>query len=81
MDAEHLKETNPDAYAHEYMGEVTGNGAEVFDNIQGRRITDDEIKGFDRIYNGVDWAFIPTRGRSTKCTTTPQDVRCTFSVN
>lgn len=59
MDAEHLKETNPDAYAHEYMGEVTGNGAEVFDNIQGRRITDDEIKGFDRIYNGVDWGFYP----------------------
>lgn len=59
MDAEHLRDTNPAAYAHEYMGEVTGSGAEVFDNIQGRAITDEEIKGFDRIYNGVDWGFYP----------------------
>ncbi len=59
MDAEHLRDTNPAAYAHEYLGEVTGSGAEVFDNILARAITDEEIKGFDRIYNGVDWGFYP----------------------
>ena len=29
--AEHLKETKPAAYAHEYLGEVTGTGGEVLD--------------------------------------------------
>lgn len=58
-DAEHLRETNPSAYAHEYLGEVTGSGAEIFTNIQGRAITDMEIRTFDRIYNGIDWGFYP----------------------
>lgn len=59
MDAEHLRDTNPQAYAHEYMGEVTGSGAEIFANVKGRLITDEEIKNFDRIYNGLDWGFYP----------------------
>ena len=59
MDAEHLRDTNPAAYEHEYLGKVTGSGAEVFDNLQSRRITDEEISRFDRIYNGVDWGFYP----------------------
>ena len=59
MDAEHLRDTNPQAYAHEYMGEVTGSGAEIFANVKGRRITNKEIENFDRIYNGLDWGFYP----------------------
>lgn len=59
MDAEHLRDTNPEAYRHEYLGEVTGNGVEIFGNIEQREITDTEIKAFDRIYNGVDWGFYP----------------------
>jgi len=35
------------------------NWREVFDNILGRTITDEEIKTFDHIYNGVDWGFYP----------------------
>ena len=31
----------------------------MFDNLQSRRITDQEISRFDRIYNGVDWGFCP----------------------
>lgn len=58
-EAEHLKAEKPISYAHEYLGEVTGTGGEVFDNILGRTITDEEIKTFDRIYNGVDWGFYP----------------------
>lgn len=58
-EAEYLKEVNPKAYAHEYLGEAVGNGTEVFDNITNARITDTEIASFDHIYNGVDWGWYP----------------------
>jgi len=53
--AEHLKATNPRAYSHEYDGEATGTGANVFENITQRTITDEEIAKFDKIYCGIDW--------------------------
>lgn len=56
-DAEHLRDTKPEAYKHEYLGEVTGTGAEVFTNLTNRRITDEEIKRFDRIRRGIDWGY------------------------
>lgn len=56
-EAEHLKETNPQAYAHEYLGEVTGTGGEVFSNITLRKITDDEIRVFDNYRRGIDWGY------------------------
>lgn len=58
-DAEHLKKTNPTAYRHEYLGEVVGCGTQVFENLEIREITDDEVKQFDRLYQGVDWGFYP----------------------
>ena len=57
VEAEHLKETKPDAYAHEYLGEVTGTGGEVFTNIKLRHISDEEIKAFDRIKRGIDFGY------------------------
>ena len=56
-DAEHLKKVRPDIYGHEYLGEVTGTGGEVFRNITARRITDDEIKTFDNVSRGIDWGY------------------------
>ncbi|WP_143463185.1 PBSX family phage terminase large subunit [Levilactobacillus enshiensis] len=56
-DAEQLKKDNPKAYAHEYLGEVTGTGAEVFNNLTIREITDEEISHFDKIYHGMDFGF------------------------
>lgn len=58
-DAEHLKETNPKAYEHEYLGEPVGLGTEVFEFLEIRTITDEEIKQFDRIYQGVDFGWYP----------------------
>lgn len=58
-DAEHLKATNETAYRHEYLGEVVGSGTAVFENLDIREITDDEIKEFDRITSGVDWGWYP----------------------
>lgn len=58
-DAEHLKEVNPDAYENEYMGVANGNGGNVFEYIEERTITDEEISQMDRIYQGVDWGWYP----------------------
>ena len=49
VEAEHLKETKPTAYAHEYLGEVTGTGGEVFDNVNFVELPDEVIDRFDRI--------------------------------
>lgn len=58
-EAEHLKDVNPTAYENEYMGVANGNGGAVFDNVEVREITDEEIAGFANIYNGVDWGWYP----------------------
>lgn len=59
IEAEHLKATNERAYRHEYLGEVTGTGGAVFENVQTKSITQKEIDAFDRIYNGLDWGYFP----------------------
>lgn len=58
-DAEHLKEVNPTAYDNEYIGNANGTGGNVFEYIEKRAITDEEIATFDRIYQGVDWGWYP----------------------
>lgn len=58
-EAEWLKETDRRAYEHEYLGVPTGTGSEVFENLDIRLITDDEINSFDRIENGLDWGYYP----------------------
>lgn len=58
-DAERLKELNPEAYENEYMGVANGSGGNVFDNLEVRTITDEEINRFDTIYQGVDWGWYP----------------------
>lgn len=57
IEAEHLKQTNENSYKHEYMGEVTGTGGEIFANIKIRTISDEEIETFDRIKRGIDWGY------------------------
>lgn len=58
-DAEELKHSNPRAYEHEYMGVPVGTGGEVFDNLELREITSEEISHFDKIYMGIDWGWYP----------------------
>jgi phage terminase large subunit len=57
IEAEHLKKVNERVYRHEYLGEVTGTGGEVFTNVTIREITDEEIKRFDRIKRGIDFGY------------------------
>jgi phage terminase large subunit len=56
-EAEQLKLTNPTAYEHEYKGEVTGTGGEIFTNATHLKITDSEILRFDNIKRGLDWGY------------------------
>lgn len=56
-EAEHLKSRSPLLYAHEYLGEVTGTGGAVFENLKEREITDAEIAGFGRFEYGLDFGF------------------------
>jgi phage terminase large subunit len=56
-EAEALKAINRMAYRHEYLGEVTGTGGQVFDNLEVRPITPEERERFDRHYNGLDFGF------------------------
>lgn len=58
-DAEDLKETNPRAYEHEYLGNAIGTGGEVFENLEIREITPEERSHFDNIYMGIDWGWYP----------------------
>lgn len=58
-EAEDLKRTNPRAYANEYGGEITGTGGNVFENVEIRTITDEEIETFDKAKQGLDWGYFP----------------------
>lgn len=56
-EAENLKKTKPDRYNHEYLGEVTGTGGEVFTNLKIRPVSQSEIKEFDNVRRGIDWGY------------------------
>ena len=58
-EAEEMKKNNERAYRNIFLGEATGTGSNVFDNIQIRTITDAEIKSFEWFYYGVDFGFYP----------------------
>lgn len=57
IEAELLKSTNELAYRHEYLGEITGTGGNVFTNVLSQPITDEQIRSFDNIRQGIDWGF------------------------
>lgn len=57
LEAEKLKARNEMAYRHEYLGEVTGTGGAVFDNVVNFEMTDAMIEQFDRRNFGLDFGF------------------------
>ena len=59
LEAEHLRDTDERAYQHEYLGIPIGTGGNVFDKLELRDISDEEISRFDRIYQGVDFGWFP----------------------
>ena len=58
-DIEQTKATNKRAYENIYLGIATGTGLNIFENIELREITDEEIAAFDFFYSGIDWGYYP----------------------
>ena len=55
--AEWFKQNKPKYYKNNYDGEVVGTGGSIFENIEARTITDQEINSFNSISNGLDFGF------------------------
>lgn len=55
--AEWFKHNKPKYYANNYLGEVTGTGGMIFENIELRGITDDEINAMPYFYHGLDFGY------------------------
>jgi len=70
-EAEFLKSVNDKLYRNEYLGEMTGTGGNVFENVELREITDNEINTFDYIYMGLDFGYFPDPLAWTKCCYNP----------
>lgn len=57
QEAAHLKAANERAWRHMYLGEATGSGGQVFDNLTLRTISESELDGFHAFYTGLDFGF------------------------
>lgn len=55
--AEWFKQNKPKYYANNYLGEVTGTGGAIFENLELREITDDEIDTMPYFYHGLDFGY------------------------
>jgi PBSX family phage terminase large subunit len=58
-EAENLRQRDEGRYQHEYLGIPVGIGGNVFENLELRAITDEELSHFDHIFQGVDWGWFP----------------------
>lgn len=56
-EAESLRDSNERAYRHMYLGEVTGTGGQVFNNLSIREIPNAELDRYGRHYIGLDFGF------------------------
>lgn len=66
-EAEDLKETNPRAYEHEYLGKPVGTGGNVFENVEPMFMNDAFIESIERISRGVDFGWYPDPFHYTGC--------------
>ena len=74
-EAEALRESNERAYRHVYLGEITGTGGQVFDNLALRAVTDDEIAAFGQTYAGLDFGWYPDSLHFVRCAYAPAQRR------
>lgn len=70
-EAEVLKDINEKLYRNEYLGEMTGTGGNVFENVELREISDNEINTFDYTYQGLDFGYYPDPLAWVKCCYNP----------
>lgn len=57
--ADIMRRTNERAYRHMYLGEVTGTGGQVFENLELRPIPEGEISRLGAFYDGLDFGYYP----------------------
>lgn len=57
--ADIMRRTNERAYRHMYLGEVTGTGGQVFENVELRPIPEGEISRMGAFYDGLDFGYYP----------------------
>ncbi len=57
QEIERVKKQNLKKYEWMYLGKATGGGIVPFENLVFRKITDEEIKTFDNIRQGIDWGY------------------------
>ena len=55
-EAEYLRQTDERTWRHMYLGEITGTGGQVFDNLQLRPLTQEEREA-GRSWCGLDFGF------------------------
>ena len=55
--AEWFRIHKPLYYKNNYLGEVTGTGGGIFDNLEIRKISDEELMTFDLINHGLDFGY------------------------
>jgi phage terminase large subunit len=56
-EAEEVKKKNEHKYRWIFLGEPIGGGVVPFSNLVFRRITDEEVRTFDNIRQGIDWGY------------------------
>ena len=66
-EAQRLLERDEPSYQHEYLGEPTGVGGVVFDNLELRPISEDELAGLGQPYYGLDWGYDPDPTAFVEC--------------
>ena len=66
-EAELLKAEDGRAYRHMYMGEATGSGGGVFENLCLRAIPREQIDSFSAVYSGMDFGWFPDPLHFVRC--------------
>ena len=66
-EAELLKAEDGRAYRHMYLGEATGSGGGVFENLRLRTIPQEQIDRFGAVYLGLDFGWFPDPLHFVRC--------------
>lgn len=77
-EAEYLREVDEAAWRNEYLGDVTGTGGSVFNNIVEERVTDARARRFGLVRCGVDWGWFPDPWRMVRMGWEPGERRLTI---
>lgn len=64
FEAEEMRKHNPRAYENIFLGKPTGSGTTVFENLEIRPITKEEIETLENFRAGEDFGYYPDANRT-----------------